>query len=47
VRGRVEVGLKAQLPRDLVLDVSGSYDGIGSEDFHSVGTKATLRAPLN
>jgi hypothetical protein len=41
VRGRIELGVKAQFPNGIGLDLSGSYDGIGSRDFQSVGTRST------
>jgi outer membrane autotransporter protein len=47
LRGRVELGLKSQLPSGIALDLSGSYDGVGSSIFHAIGGKATLRVPLN
>ena len=47
VRGKVELGLKTQFTNGVGLDVSGSYDGIGSKSFNAVGGKATLRIPLN
>lgn len=47
VRGRVELGFRATSAAGIAVDVSGSYDGIGSDDFRSVGGKATIRVPLN
>ncbi len=47
LRGRLELGLKAQFPNGVSLDLSGSYDGIGSDTFSATGAKATLRVPLN
>ncbi|MGE8942719.1 Ig-like domain repeat protein [Leptospira interrogans] len=46
VRGRVELGLTATFANGIGLDVAGSYDGIGSKDFESIGGRATLRIPL-
>lgn len=45
--GRVELGLRANAPSGVGLDLPGSYDDIGSDIFHSIGGKATLRIPLN
>ena len=47
VRGRIEVGLKTSLSTGAILDLSGSYDGIGAGDFSSWGGRAMLRLPLN
>jgi outer membrane autotransporter protein len=47
IRGRVELGLKTQFTNGVGLDVSGSYDGIGSSSFSALGAKATVRMPLN
>jgi Bacterial Ig-like domain (group 3)/Autotransporter beta-domain len=47
VRGRVELGLKTRLPSGLGFDISGSYDGIGSDSYLARGAKATVRVPLN
>ncbi len=46
LRGRVELGLTAKSSSGLNLDISGSYDGIGSDTFHAIGGKATIRIPL-
>ena len=47
MRGRVELGLKTQFTNGVGLDVSGSYDGIGSSSFSALGAKAKIRIPLN
>ena len=47
VRGRVELGVKVQATDGIQLDISSSFDGIGSSTFQSIGGKATLRIPLN
>ena len=47
VRGRVELGIKVKGTQGIQLDVSSSYDGIGSSSFQAIGGKATLRIPLN
>ena len=47
LRGRVELGVRAQMPGGTSLDVSGSYDGIGSTTYSAIGGKATVRVPLN
>jgi hypothetical protein len=47
VRGRVELGIAAQLTDGLTLDLSGSYDGIGSDNYDALTGRAMLRMPLN
>ncbi len=47
LRGRIELGLRTQFTNGVGLDLSGSYDGIGSDTFHALGAKATVRVPLN
>ena len=47
VRGQVEIGLRAQSKDGFGLDISGSYDGIGSSEYRALGGKATVRIPLN
>ena len=47
VRGRAEIGLRASTPGGIGLDLSGSYDGIGSKGYDAVAGKATVRVPLN
>jgi outer membrane autotransporter protein len=47
VRGRVELGVTTRLTNGIGIDISGSYDGIGSNSFHSTGGRVTVRAPLN
>jgi hypothetical protein len=47
VRGRIEAGIKAQMSNGLILDVSGTYDGIGSNSFEAAGGKVLARIPLN
>ena len=47
-RGRVELGLKMGLPSGITLDLSGSYDGVGtSDEYHAISGRAMLRVPLN
>ena len=46
-RLRSEVGLKALTLRGISLDVSGSYDGIGSDTYSSIAGRAAVRVPLN
>lgn len=46
-RGRVELGVRATTAGGLSVDVSASYDGIGSENFEAVLGKAVVRVPLN
>jgi hypothetical protein len=47
VRGRVELGIAAQLTDGLTLDLSSSYDGIGSDNYDALTGRAMLRMPLN
>jgi hypothetical protein len=47
VRGRAELGLRAATTGGIVLDLSGSYDGIGSAGHNAVTGKAAVRVPLN
>jgi outer membrane autotransporter protein len=46
-RGKVELGLKTQFQNGISVDVSGSYDGIGSSSYHSTAGRVGLRVPLN
>ena len=47
VRGRAEVGLRATVNGGIGLDVSGSYDGIGSDGYSAITGDAKIRVPLN
>ena len=47
VRGRTEVGMRANASNGMSLDVSGSYDGIGLGSYSAFTGRATLRLPLN
>lgn len=47
VRGRAEIGLRASSGDGYSLDLSGSYDGIGSPDYNALSGRANLRIPLN
>lgn len=47
VRGRVELGLTVVAADGLLFGAAVSYDGIGSDSYHSVGGKARVRLPLN
>ena len=47
VRGRAEAGVRAATPGGSSLDVSCSYDGIGSTTYHAVSGRAAVRLPLN
>jgi outer membrane autotransporter protein len=47
VRGRTELGVRATGSSGVSLDVSGSYDGIGTSGYSAIGGKATVRVPLN
>ena len=46
VRARVEAGLNISRQDDWALNVSGYYDGVGTEDFESYGGKLRLTIPL-
>ena len=47
IRGRAELGLKVQTRDGVGIDLSGSYDGIGSKSYQALSGKATVRIPLN
>lgn len=47
VRGRAELGLRTVIVGGTVIDLSGSYDGIGAGDYNTVTGRAVLRVPLN
>lgn len=47
IRGRVELGIRATSADGYAVEVSGSYDGLGSDEFRSIGGKAMIRLPLN
>ena len=47
VRGLAELGLKASAPGGLGIDLSGSYDGVGSNGYNAITGKATMQLPLN
>lgn len=47
VRGRLEIGLRAEFARGPSVDLSGSYDGIGTSAFHAVSGRAGIRVPFN
>lgn len=47
VRGRIEAGIRAEFVDGLTIDISGTYDGIGSDSFEAYGGKALARIPLN
>ncbi len=46
VRGRVEAGFRAQTSTGVSFDLSGSYDGIGSGEYHATVGRAALNLPL-
>lgn len=46
VRGRVELGLRAMNANGFALDLSASYDGIGTRDFDAIVSKLMVRVPL-
>lgn len=47
VRTRAELGLSATTRGGLAVDLSGAYDGIGSESFEAYSASLRLRLPLN
>ncbi len=47
LRGRSEIGLRAATASGIALDLSGSYDGIGSATYSAVAGRTALRVPLN
>jgi hypothetical protein len=47
VRGRLDLGVRATRPDGVGIDVSGSYDGVGSRGYDAVTGKVLLRMPLN
>jgi trimeric autotransporter adhesin len=47
LRGRSELGVRFGTPGGAGLDLSGSYDGIGSNNFSAVTGRAAARVPLN
>lgn len=48
VRGRLETGVRLQTNPGVSLDISGSYDGLGSSNgFNAVSGRAGLIVPLN
>ncbi|MGD9804341.1 MAG: Ig-like domain repeat protein [Hyphomicrobiaceae bacterium] len=46
VRGRAELGIRASTSGGIGLDISGSYDGIGSSDYSAVTGRAAVRIQL-
>lgn len=47
VRGRVELGLRASTLGGTALDLTSSYDGLGSSGTHVISGRATVNIPLN
>jgi outer membrane autotransporter protein len=47
VRGKVELGFRAMTIEGIRLDLSGSYDGIGADDYHAVSGSGHLNIPFN
>lgn len=47
LRGRSEAGVRAMTAGGIALDLSGSYDGIGSPSYTAITGNASLRVPLN
>jgi hypothetical protein len=45
--GRSELGLRAMTPSGITMDMSGSYDGIGSSTVKAVSGRASLAVPLH
>jgi hypothetical protein len=46
VRGRTEVGVSAKTASGVILDASGSYDGIGLSGYSAITAKGTITVPL-
>ena len=46
-RGRVEIGVRAITVGGIGLDISGTYDGIGSGSYNAFAGKVVARVPLN
>ncbi len=47
MRARAELGLRATTRGGLSFDLSGSYDGMGSDRYEAYSASLTLRVPLN
>lgn len=47
LRGRVEIGVMLRAPSGVSLDLTGSYDGIGTGSYEAYTGSAVLRIPLN
>ena len=47
IRGKADIGLRATTVGGIGVDLSGSYDGIGSSGVQTVTGKAVVRVPLN
>lgn len=47
LRGRATLGLRTFIVGGTVLDLAGTYDGIGVSDYNNVTGRATVRLPLN
>ncbi len=46
VRGRVEIGQRATTSSGVAVDMSGSYDGIGSKGYEAYSARAQVHLPL-
>ena len=47
LRGKLEAGIGVHLLSGITLDVSGSYDGIGSDDYNATSISLGARVPMN
>ena len=47
VRGSSEVGVRALTGSGIGIEVSGNYDGIGSDTYRAVTGRAAVNVPLN
>jgi hypothetical protein len=47
MRARAELGMRATTRGGLSLDLSGAYDGIGSDRFEAFSARLAVRVPLN
>ena len=46
VRGRAEVGVRALTMGGLRIDLSGSYDGIGTDDYRALTGRGAVHVPF-
>ena len=46
-RGKLEAGIMFMMPEGASVRATGSYDGIGSDDFHAYGGQMWVNLPLH